>query len=134
VNKQCDCDDIEDEQIKYVLSVFFQVCNNAINTTLDFPFIVVERWIDVKTGHSTAKQLINKIFGDYILEKKPKNFPFYLYRATLVDVSKKFCFAPLQSNPIATKSPLYSFIMSLKSAYVMKSLLDNPTFYGNQVL
>lgn len=56
VNKQCNCDDIEDEQIKYVLSVFFQVCNNAINTTLDFPFIVVERWIDVKTGHSTAKK------------------------------------------------------------------------------
>jgi len=76
---------------------------------------------------------MNKIYGDYILEKNQKFFYCYLYRATLVDVSKKFCFAPLQSNPIATKSPLYSFIMSLKSAYVMKSLLDNPTFYGNQV-
>nr|CAD7199333.1 unnamed protein product [Timema douglasi] len=35
--------------------------------------------------------------------------------ATLVDVSKKFCLAPLQSKPMATKSPLYSFIMTLKS-------------------
>jgi len=76
---------------------------------------------------------MNKIFNDNILEKNQKCFHYYLYRATLVDVSKKFCFAPLQSNPIATKSPLYSFIMSLKSAYVMKSLLDNPTFYGNQI-
>lgn len=52
------------------------------------------------------------------------------YLATFVDVSKKFCFAPLQSSPIATKSPLYSFIISLKSAYVIKSLFDNPTFYN----
>jgi len=57
VNEQCNSDDIEDEQIKYILSVFFQVCDNAINTTLDFPFVFVERWIDVKTSHSTAKKL-----------------------------------------------------------------------------
>lgn len=38
------------------------------------------------------------------------------YRATFVEVSKKFCLAPLQSKPIAIKSPLYSFIISLKSS------------------
>lgn len=128
MNKQCNSDNVEDEQIKYILSVFFQICDNAINTTLDFPFVIVKRRIDVKTGHS-AMEKIKQIKYAVIFFTGKKTFLYYLYRATLVDVSKKFCFAPLQSNPIATKSPLYSFIISLKSAYVMKSLFDNPTFY-----
>jgi len=57
VNEQCNSDDVEDEQIKYVLSVFFQVGDNAINTTFDFPFVVVKGRIDMKTGHSTTEKI-----------------------------------------------------------------------------
>jgi len=56
VNEQCNSDDVEDKQIKYILSVLFQICDNAINATLDFPFVVVERRIHMKTSHSTTKK------------------------------------------------------------------------------
>jgi len=57
VNKQCNSDNVEDEQIKYILSVFFQICDNTINTTLDFPFVIVKSRIDVKTGHSATEKI-----------------------------------------------------------------------------
>lgn len=52
VDKQRDGDDVEYEQIKYVLSVFFQVRDNAIQTALEFSFVIVHGWVHVETGHS----------------------------------------------------------------------------------
>lgn len=54
VDKQRDGDDVEHEQIENVLSVLLQVSDNAIDTAFDLALVVVERLIDVETGHSVA--------------------------------------------------------------------------------
>lgn len=57
----------------------------------------------------------NNLFIISSFLKRKVKLNSFTHRATFVDVSKKFCLAPLQSKPIATKSRLYSFIMILKS-------------------
>lgn len=55
VHEQYDCDDVEHEQIEYVLSVFFQVSDDTVDTTFDLSFVFVHRLVDVETGHSVVK-------------------------------------------------------------------------------
>jgi len=69
VNEQRDRDNVEHEQIEDVLSVFLQVRHNAVNTTFDFSFVVVERWIDVETCHSVTKFNFNFSYLHFLIFK-----------------------------------------------------------------
>lgn len=62
MNEQRDRDNVEHEQIEYVLSVFLQVRHDAVNTTFDFSFVVMERRIDVETCHSVTKFNLNLLY------------------------------------------------------------------------
>jgi hypothetical protein len=106
--KKSDGNDVKDKQVENILPVFLQESGKGVPLTHNpHPTPIVHLRIYVEGRHSVKNNCLTNRSGT---KNETQN-----YLATLVEVSRKFCLAPLQSRPMATKSPLYSFIITLKS-------------------
>lgn len=65
--EQRNSDDVEYEQIEYVLSILFQVRDNAVYATFDLSFVVVKWRINVETGHSVTNYTLLITFVTYFI-------------------------------------------------------------------